>query len=116
MKPADSARLDRLEAAVRSLAAGIAGLAGSLERELGGAPAEPGALAAPLSPRLEKLIAGRIAVPIREVASWAGRSVRFMCAEIGRGTTLQMFGPGKVTADSVARWLAKMEKARGVNA
>jgi hypothetical protein len=107
VKPADSARLDRLEGAVRTLAAGLAGLAGSLERELGAVTAERVADAAPPSPRLEKLIAGRIAVPIREVASWAGRSVRFVYAEIGRGTTLQMFGSGKVTADSVVTWCEK---------
>jgi hypothetical protein len=35
VKPADSARLDRLEAAARTLAVG---LAGSLERELGATP------------------------------------------------------------------------------
>lgn len=61
--------MDRLEAAVRSLGAGLAGLAGSLERELGAVSAERVAEAAPLSPRLEKLIAGRIAVPVREVGS-----------------------------------------------
>jgi hypothetical protein len=109
VKPSGSARLDRLEAAVRTLAVGLAGLAGSLERELGAAPTVPGALAAPLSSRLEKLIAGRIAVPVKEVGTLLGRGHSYVYREIGRGALVQV-GPGKVSADSLAQWYARFEK------
>lgn len=111
MKVSDTERLDRLEGAVRSLAAGLAGLAGALERDLGAVTSERVAEAAPLSPRLEKLIAGRIAVPVKEVGALLGRGHSYVYREIGRGTGLRMFGPGKVTADSLAQWYAKVEAA-----
>jgi hypothetical protein len=58
----------------------------------------------------ELFVAGRGAIRIRELALWADRSVRYLYAEIGRGS-LAMFGPGKVTADSVVRWYEKQDKA-----
>lgn len=100
MKPEDSARLDRLEAAVRDLA-------GSVER-LVSVTSERVAEAAPLSPRLEKLIAGRVAVPIREVGEWVGRGHSFVYLAIGRGELVKV-GQGRVSADSVARWYEKAE-------
>jgi hypothetical protein len=108
VKVSDSARLDRLEAAVRTLAVGLAGLAGALDRELGAAPTEPGALAAPLSPRLEKLIAGRIAVSVKEVGALLGRGQSYVYQEIGRGALVKV-GPGRISADSLAQWYAKVE-------
>jgi hypothetical protein len=110
VKPSDSARLDRLEAAVRTLAVGLAGLAGALERELGAVASARVAEAAPLSPRLEKLIAGRIAVGVKEVGALLGRGHSYVYSAIGRGELVKV-GPGKVSADSLARWYAKAEKA-----
>lgn len=110
MKPSDAVRLDRLEGAVRSLAAGLAGLAGAFDRDLGAVTSERVAEAAPLSPRLEKLIAGRIVIPVKEVGALLGRGHSYVYREIGRGALVQV-GPGKVSADSLARWYAKAEAA-----
>lgn len=51
----------------------------------------------------EAFVAGRGAVRITELAKWADRSVRHLYEQIGRGT-LRMFGPGKVTSDSIVEW------------
>lgn len=57
----------------------------------------------------ERLVAGRLAVTIRELGLWLGRGHDFVYRAIGRGE-LQMFGRGRVTADSVLRFYAKHDQ------
>lgn len=56
----------------------------------------------------ERLVAGRGAIPIAELAAWLCRTRRYVYTLIGRGS-LRMFGPGRVTADSVLELYAQYE-------
>jgi hypothetical protein len=56
-----------------------------------------------------RFVADRGAIPIQELAAWVDRSARYVYCAIGRGD-LRMFGPGKVTADSVLSWYASFDK------
>jgi hypothetical protein len=58
---------------------------------------------------VEKLVAGRGAIPISELAAWCGRTRSYVYRAIGRGH-LRMFGTGRVTADSVIAWYASFNE------
>lgn len=53
-------------------------------------------------------VAGRGAISIRELAAWLDRGHSYVYALVGRGQ-LRMFGPGKVTADSVVEFYHSFE-------
>lgn len=54
-------------------------------------------------------LAGRGAVPIADVAAWLCRSRRFVYSLVARGD-LDKFTPGRVTADSVARYYERFNE------
>ena len=55
-----------------------------------------------------RFVADRGAIPIRELGTWCRRGHSFIYRAIGRGE-LRMFGPGRVTADSVIAWYGRYE-------
>jgi hypothetical protein len=61
---------------------------------------------------VHSFVAGRGAIPIREVAAWIDRGHSYVYALVGRGQ-LRMFGPGKVTADSVIEFYRSIDSYRG---
>lgn len=56
----------------------------------------------------ERFVMGRGAVSVRELGLWLGRGHSYVYALIARGE-LRMFGPGRVTADSVIEFYTRHE-------